>query len=117
MKRRLFDQILWYDAYFPFIPLLSECILGPLGQKFPYVVNQAVQVPLNGDLDLPPQGKPIHYLTDTNVRKYRFDNGDAAMIDPSPLFAVDLCSHGFSQTARNTPPQEPSHTCVSPCSS
>jgi hypothetical protein len=37
-----------------------------------------------------------------NVRKYQFGNGDAAMIDPSPLFTVDLCGHGFIQTARNT---------------
>jgi len=48
---------------------------------------------LDVDLDLPPQGKPIHYFTDTNVRKYRFGNGDAGIIDPSPLFTVDLCGH------------------------
>jgi hypothetical protein len=41
--RRLFDQILRYKAYFPLSPLLSECILGSPGQKFPYVVDHAVE--------------------------------------------------------------------------
>jgi len=41
--RRLFDQILRYEAYFPLAPLLSECILGSPGQKFPYVVDHAVE--------------------------------------------------------------------------
>ena len=30
-------------AYFPLRPLSSECILGSSGQKFPYVVNHAVE--------------------------------------------------------------------------
>ena len=55
------------------------------------------------DLDLPSQGKPIHGFIDTDVRKYRFGNRDAVMIDPSPLLAIYLCGHGFSQIAYNTP--------------
>ena len=51
--RRLFGQILCYEAYFPLAPLLSECILGAPGQKFPYVVNHAIEQPLYVDLDLP----------------------------------------------------------------
>ena len=52
--RRFFDQILWYEAYFPLAALLSECILGSAGQKFSYVVDHAVEQPLDVDLDPPP---------------------------------------------------------------
>ena len=40
---------------------------------------------------------------DTDVDKYRFYDGHALMINSSPFFAIDLCRHGFSQMARNTP--------------
>jgi len=72
-------------------PLLAKCILESKVEDFSYIVNHAVEQPLDVNLDLPSQGKPIHGFTDTNVRKCRFGNGDAAMIDSSPLFAVGLC--------------------------
>ncbi len=52
--RRCFDQILGYEAYFPLAPLLSECILGPPGENFPYIVDHAVEQPLDVDFDPPP---------------------------------------------------------------
>ena len=51
--RWLFDQILCYEAYIPPAPLLSEGILGSPGENFPYIVDHAVEQPLDVNLDPP----------------------------------------------------------------
>ena len=38
----------------------------------------------------------------TDVRKYRFCNSHAVMVDPSSLFAIHLYSHGFTQMTHST---------------
>src|SRR5512136_1505926 len=87
---------------FPLSPLLSEGILGSPGEKFPYIVDHAVEQPLDVNLNPPPEGKLIHYLMNTDVGKYRFCDGHALMIDSSPFFAIDLCRHGLGQIACHT---------------
>ena len=52
--RRLFDHILWDEVYFSLVSLLSECILGSPGENFPYIVDHAVEQPLDVNPDPPP---------------------------------------------------------------
>ena len=67
-----------------------------------YVVNHAIEHPLDVHLDPAPQSKPIHAFMDFNVRKHRLNNGYTLRIDPAPLFAIDLRDHSLGQIARNT---------------
>jgi len=50
---------------------LGESILQPVVEDFSYIVNHAVEQPLDVGLDLPSYGKTIHGLPGTDVRKNR----------------------------------------------
>ena len=52
--KQFFDQILRYETYSPFVPLLSEGIPRSPGEDLPYIVDHTVEQPLNVHLDPPP---------------------------------------------------------------
>ena len=60
---------------------------------FPYVVNHAIEHPLDIYFDLSPQSKAIHPLVCSDVGKDGFSYGYSARIYLSALLSIDLASH------------------------
>ena len=64
------------------------------------IVHQAVKHPLNVDLDMTAQGKPVHFLAAANVPKYRLYNTQPFAVNAPSLFRVDLLLHLIGNAAR-----------------
>ena len=60
---------------------------------FPYIVNYAIEQPLDIYLDLSPQSKAIQALVCPDVSKDRLSYGNAPRIDLSPLLCINLAGH------------------------
>ena len=77
--------------------LLSDLISSFSGKLIirylPYVMDHAVQQPLDIYLDLAPQGKPIKPFVGSDVCEYRLYDGHPLWIDSAPLFTLDLIYH------------------------
>ena len=63
-------------------------------------MNQAVKHPLDVDLDLTSQGKPVHSLACANVAEDRFYNAQPFAVSAPSLFCVDLLLHLIGNAAR-----------------
>ena len=77
--------------------LRSRPHLAPLGEAvvyyFAYIVNYAIEQPLDVYFNLASQGKAIQALVCPDVGKDRFGYGNAPRIDLSPLLSINLASH------------------------
>ena len=68
-----------------------------------YIVNHAVQGPLDINLDFPPEGKPVQPLPSLQIRKHGLGDRYPLVVDIPSSLGIHLLSHLFNQIARSGP--------------
>jgi hypothetical protein len=65
------------------------------------VVNKAVEHPLDIDLNMTPQGKPVHFLACADVTKNRFYDAQPFAVNAASIWCIDLLLYLISKAARS----------------
>jgi hypothetical protein len=97
------------EVYFPFkshLPpyfRLGEAIIGDLL----YIVNHAVQEPLDIYFDFFSEGKPVQALVSSDVGKDRFGHREALRVNLAPQFTVNLAGHPPGKVGEFNPNRYP----------
>ena len=82
-------------------PLLLLAHLGiAVVGDLPYVVNHAVEQPLDIYFDLAPQSKAIEAFVRSDVGKDRLGYGYSSRVDPASLLRINLAGHPPGKIAK-----------------
>lgn len=76
-------------SHLPLYFRLGEAIICDLL----YIVNHAVQEPLDIDFDFSSEGKSVQALVGSDIGKYGFGRSEALRIDLSPQFTINFAGH------------------------
>jgi hypothetical protein len=97
------------EVYFPFNSLLppyfrlGEAIICDLL----YIVNHAIQEPLDIYFGFSPEGKPVQALLGSDVGKDGFGHGETLRIDLAPQFTINLAGHSLGKVSKLNPNRYP----------